>query len=113
MALYRSEVARDLPAGVPADAAATARDTLGGAVGVALQLPADVRTALLEVAQGAFVHGMQVAAVISAVVATVVAVVAVTLLRNVGHDGPSEEPEAQFEAHGAAVPEVQAAPSAR
>jgi hypothetical protein len=51
--------------------------------------------------------------VISAVVAPVVAVVAVTLLRNVGHDGPSEEPEAQFEAHGAAVPEVQAAPSAR
>jgi len=113
VALYRSEVARDLPAGVPADVAATARDTLGGAVGVALQLPADVRTALLEVAQGAFVHGMQVAAVISAVVATVVAVVAVTLLRNVGHDGPSEEPEVHFEAHGAPVPEVQAAPSVR
>lgn len=113
VALYRSEVARDLPAGVPADVAATARDTLGGAVGVALELPSEIRTALLEVAQGAFVHGMQVAAVISAVVATVVAVVAVTLLRNVGHDGPSEEPEVHFEAHGAPVPEVQAAPSVR
>jgi DHA2 family multidrug resistance protein-like MFS transporter len=37
-AVYRSELA-DLPTGVPADAAAASRDTLGATVGVADGLP--------------------------------------------------------------------------
>src|SRR5262249_36597888 len=39
VAVYRGELAASLPAGIPAQAAAAARDTLGGAVGVASQLP--------------------------------------------------------------------------
>src|SRR6266508_171552 len=39
VAVYRGELADTLPAGVPSQAAAVARDTLGGAVGVAARLP--------------------------------------------------------------------------
>jgi MFS transporter, DHA2 family, multidrug resistance protein len=88
VALYRAGVARGLPAGVPADAAAAVRDTLGGAVGAAGELPAQLRQLVLDTARGAFVDGMQAAALISAAVAVAVAVVAVTLLRNVGHNAP-------------------------
>ena len=83
VAIYRGEVS-DLPAGIPADAAVVARDTLGGAVGVARELPAQIGAALLDVAQDAFVSGMQVAAGLSVVVAIGVAIVAVVALRDVG-----------------------------
>jgi DHA2 family multidrug resistance protein-like MFS transporter len=83
VALYRSGVSDALPAGVPAAGATIARDTLGGAVAVAGQLPGQMGAALLEVARDAFVGGMQLAAGISAVVAVGVAVLAVVLLRNV------------------------------
>jgi DHA2 family multidrug resistance protein-like MFS transporter len=82
IAIYRSDVAVGLPAGVPAEAASIARDTLGGAVGVAGQLPGQLGTAVLDVAREAFVQGMQVAAGISAVMAIAVAVLAVVVLRN-------------------------------
>ena len=51
IAIYRSDVASGLPASVPAEAATIARDTLGGAVSVAAQLPGQVGTAVLEVAR--------------------------------------------------------------
>jgi DHA2 family multidrug resistance protein-like MFS transporter len=87
VALYRSGVSGALPAGVPAEAATVARDTLGGAVAVAAQLPGQVGTTLVEVAREAFVGGMQLAAGISAVVAIGVAVLAVVMLRNVRSSG--------------------------
>jgi DHA2 family multidrug resistance protein-like MFS transporter len=83
VALYRRDVTADLPVGVPADAAVVARDTLGGAVAVAGQLPGQVGAAVLDVARDAFVQGMQVAATISAIIALAVAIMAVTMLRNV------------------------------
>jgi DHA2 family multidrug resistance protein-like MFS transporter len=90
IALYRADIAKALPAGVPSDVATIARDTLGGAVGVAAQLPGQLGTALLETARDAFVHGMQVAATISAVVAFAVAILAVVMLRNVGSGAERE-----------------------
>jgi DHA2 family multidrug resistance protein-like MFS transporter len=93
VAIYRGEV-RDLPAGIPADAAIAARDTLGGAVGVAHDLPSQLGAALLTVAQDAFVRGMQVAAGISVVVAIGVAILAVVMLRNVGTGSGADEDDA-------------------
>jgi DHA2 family multidrug resistance protein-like MFS transporter len=100
VALYRREVTEALPAGVPADAAVIARETLGGAVAVAGQLPGQLGTTVLEVARDAFVQGMQVAATISAVLGMAVAIIALVLLRNVGpgtHDpaaaGPTDDNE--------------------
>ena len=99
VAIYRGSVADGLPKGVPAEAASVARDTLGGAVGVAQQLPGQLGTAVLDVARDAFVQGMQVAAGLSAVLAVIVAIVAVVMLRNVrphagddSSDGATNEP---------------------
>ncbi|HET9852133.1 MAG TPA: MFS transporter [Candidatus Limnocylindrales bacterium] len=83
LAIYRARVVDSLPAGVPAEAVAAARDTLGAAVEVAAALPGAAGEALLRAAQGAFVEGMQVAALISVVVSIVVAVIALVGLRHV------------------------------
>jgi DHA2 family multidrug resistance protein-like MFS transporter len=82
VAIYRGEVGASMPPGVPADAVAAARDTLGGATGVAAGLPDGVAATLLDVARGAFVHGMEVAATISLVVAVGVAIIAIVSLRD-------------------------------
>jgi DHA2 family multidrug resistance protein-like MFS transporter len=95
VAIYRGEVDH-LPTGIPADAAAVARDTLGGAVAVAQDLPGQLGAALLTVAQDAFVRGMQVAAGISVVFAIGVAILAVVALRNVG-SGPGSDDAAEAE----------------
>jgi len=83
VALYRTGVSAALPASIPADAGLAARDTLGGAVAVAGSLPGQLGATVLEVARDAFVHGMQVAATISAIIAMTVAILAIVLLRNV------------------------------
>jgi DHA2 family multidrug resistance protein-like MFS transporter len=100
VALYRGQVGAGLPAGVPAEAAAVARDTLGGAVAVAGQLPGQLGSAVLDVARDAFVQGMQVAATISAILAVAVAILAVIMLRNVG-SGADREAAADAEAERA------------
>jgi DHA2 family multidrug resistance protein-like MFS transporter len=82
-AVYRSAVANGLPAGVPSGAAAAARDTLGGAVAVAQQLPDPLGLALLNVARDGFVQGLHLAAAISAVIAIAAAIVVMILLRRV------------------------------
>jgi MFS transporter, DHA2 family, multidrug resistance protein len=81
-AVYRNQVTQDLPAGVPPEQADAARDTLGGAVAVAEDLPARLADDVLAVAQEAFTLGFQVSALISAVVAAATAVLATYLLRD-------------------------------
>jgi DHA2 family multidrug resistance protein-like MFS transporter len=100
VALYRGHIADALPAGVPADATIVARDTLGGAVAVAGQLPAQLGTEVLEVARDAFVHGMQAATTISAILAVGIAILAVVMLRNVG-SGADREAAADAESERA------------
>ncbi|HJZ49610.1 MAG TPA: MFS transporter, partial [Roseiflexaceae bacterium] len=102
MAVYRSQLLSALPAGVPPEAADAARDTLGGVVALAGQLPGQVGTALLGVARGAFVEGLQLTAIIGAVVMAGLAILAVVLLREVsvgaGPEGQGvEEPLAQVQ----------------
>jgi len=82
-AVYRAQMADGVPAGVPDQAAAVARDTLGGAVAVAGQLPDRLGAALLEVARGAFTQGLHLAAGVSAAAALAFAVLVVALLRGV------------------------------
>ncbi len=105
--LYRTGLSDALPAGVPAEAAAIARDTLGAATGVARLLPEGIGAALIGVAQNAFVQGMQVAAAVSAVVAMGAAILSMVMLRNVhrssepaagglSEESPHVEPEGGF-----------------
>ncbi|MYV91661.1 MFS transporter, partial [Streptomyces sp. SID1034] len=52
----------EVPAGVPADVAAEAHDSLGGAVEASAKLPADQADALLSAARDTFTQGFQTAA---------------------------------------------------
>jgi DHA2 family multidrug resistance protein-like MFS transporter len=87
---YRSAVASGLPVGVPSETAATALDTLGGAVSVAQQLPDQLGIALLDNARDAFVQGLHLAAGTSAAVAIGAAILAVVFL---GRAPARSEPE--------------------
>lgn len=82
-ALYRGQVADAVPASVPPEAADASRDTLGGAVAAADQLPDRLAAELLDTAREAFTQGLQVAALTSAVIAAATAVMAAVLLRHV------------------------------
>jgi MFS transporter, DHA2 family, multidrug resistance protein len=104
VAVYRGELAASLPAGIPAEAAAVARDTLGGAVGVAAQLPGGAGGALLAVAREAFVQGMQLTVTLSAAVAVGVAVMAAVLLRAVPAGAEAEPGERPAPEPAAAIP---------
>jgi MFS transporter, DHA2 family, multidrug resistance protein len=83
-AFYRDDVAERVPTGVPPEQAEAARDTLGGAVAAAEELPAPLAAELLDAAREAFVHGLQVAALTSAVIAAGLAVLIAVLLRRAG-----------------------------
>jgi DHA2 family multidrug resistance protein-like MFS transporter len=89
-AVYRSQLANTLPIGVPSDAAAIARDTLGGAVAIAGRLPDQVGAQLLDTARNAFVQSFELAAGISAAIALTTALVATALLR---HERPAHPEE--------------------
>jgi DHA2 family multidrug resistance protein-like MFS transporter len=87
---------------VPAAAAESAQDTLGGAVSVAARLPDELGDTLLDVAQAAFTRGLRVTTAIAAVVAVAVAILAAAMLRGVrgrserlpGAIAPEPAPEA-------------------
>ena len=105
VAIYRGAMAGDVPAGVPLDAAQTARDTLGGAIEVAGQVPGQLGAALVDAARDAFMAGLHVAATISAIGAIGIAVLVMTLLRHV-RTGTEED------VHQDAEPRTSAGPDA-
>ncbi|HJR19831.1 MAG TPA: MFS transporter, partial [Actinomycetota bacterium] len=93
VALYRGSMTDAVPASVPSAAADAARDTLGGAIDVAAQLPGQVGTALIDAARDAYTYGLHVAALISAAGSILLAILVLTLLRNARTGGESEEQE--------------------
>ena len=70
-----------MPAGVPAEAAGAARESLGGAVAAGESLPAPVAGELVDAASSAFTAGFQAAALTGAIVATAAAVLCAVVLR--------------------------------
>ncbi|MBI2028007.1 MAG: MFS transporter [Candidatus Levybacteria bacterium] len=84
VAIYRSRLADLLPKEIPPNVAEIAKDTLGAAVGIAKELPNELSMTLLETARSAFVQGVQIAAVISAIVAIAAAFLTAKMLRKVG-----------------------------
>jgi DHA2 family multidrug resistance protein-like MFS transporter len=87
VAVYRSQLAESVPAGVPPEASEAAKDTLGGAVDAVETLPDALGTTLLDAAQEAFTQGLQVAALIGAAVALSIAALAAVLLRGARTEG--------------------------
>ena len=95
-AVYRSQVTANLPPNISAEIAHAVRETLGGAVAAAGQLPDAVGLPLLDAAYNAFVSGLQVISLIGAVVMIGLALLTVTILRRVeigGETGDSPELE--------------------
>jgi len=82
LAIYRSELADRLPAAVPSDVVAAARDTLGGAAAAAAQLPDQLGAAVLAAARAAFVVSMQLSSAIAAGIGLALAVLALAALRH-------------------------------
>jgi DHA2 family multidrug resistance protein-like MFS transporter len=80
-AIYRGTMTEALPPGLAPVMAATALDTLGGAVGVAEQLPAALGEALRGSARAAFGEAFRLIATISAGVLLCTALLALSLLR--------------------------------
>ena len=79
-AVYRDELGSALPRELPAEASEAAGQTLGGALEVSAQLPADTGAALAAAAREAFVSGMHLAAVIATVLVAYAAIQAAVLL---------------------------------
>ncbi|WP_298722654.1 MFS transporter [uncultured Ferrovibrio sp.] len=83
-AIYRWIMADAVPANVAPDAAEAARNTLGGALTAAAQLPAAQGEALAAAARAAFTQGFVAVAALSAVIAVATAILAMAVLRRVG-----------------------------
>jgi MFS transporter, DHA2 family, multidrug resistance protein len=88
-AVYRGDLDA-LAAGLPRDAQEAARDTLGGAVAVAGQLPEAAAADFLDTAREAFTHGLQVIAGTSVLVAAGTAILVTVVLRRAGVVAPSD-----------------------
>jgi MFS transporter, DHA2 family, multidrug resistance protein len=93
-AVYRDRLAETIPEGTPPEAGEAASDTLGGAVAAAERLPGRSGAELLDDAREAFVAGLQLNAVVSAVCMVILATLTAVLLRRVpahpDRDGASE-----------------------
>jgi MFS transporter, DHA2 family, multidrug resistance protein len=105
-----------VPDGFPSEAAEATRDTLGGAVAAADQLPDRVGAGLLDTAREAFTQGLQVTAITSAAIVLGMAILAAVLLRNVRTGSESEglagrEPDAAMP-RSTGVGQVLGSPSA-
>jgi DHA2 family multidrug resistance protein-like MFS transporter len=93
-AMYRGKMADTVPHTVPPEAAAAARDTLGGAVAAAERLSGELGAELLVAAREAFARALDLTAVVSTAVVIATAVVAVIFLRQVP---PGSEAEAALD----------------
>ena len=82
-AVYRTQIGASLPPGMPAEVADAARDTLGGALAIALTLPETLGAALTLAAQTAFVDAIRSVSMIAGVGAVLTAIAAAVALRNV------------------------------
>ncbi len=90
-AVYRGQVADGIPAEVPADATASAGDTLTGAVEAAHGLPDAVAADLLASANGAFAQGFEVAATLGGLILVAATVMVARLLRLAGEEASDAE----------------------
>jgi MFS transporter, DHA2 family, multidrug resistance protein len=90
VAIYRAGIGEGIPPGISPEAAAIARDTLGGAIEVAGRLPGQVGPALVDAAREAFTAGLHVAAAVSVVGTMALATFVVLMLRHVRGSTESE-----------------------
>jgi DHA2 family multidrug resistance protein-like MFS transporter len=93
-AAYRTHVADALSPAVPVHTAEVVRDTLGGAVAMARELPGPMGGELLQVAREAFASSFQLAADVGAAISIATALIAMVFLRHVSAEAGASEPKA-------------------
>jgi DHA2 family multidrug resistance protein-like MFS transporter len=93
LAIYRSQLIAGFPSGISPEATKAALETLSGAVTVAPQLPAQLGTALLDVAHEAFAHALQVNAWIALIGFSGLSLLIATMLRHVRPHAETESAE--------------------
>ena len=81
--IYRTELTRTIPIGIPPEVHKTSLESLGAAVSLVGQLPEGLGAMLLDVARGSFIHGLQFTVIISVAIAAATAVLVFVTLRNV------------------------------
>jgi len=89
-AVYRRDMADAIPGGIPAEAADSARDTLGSALAVAARLPGQLGTDLLELARAAFSHALRTTAITAVVIVTALAIIVIATLKQIPPRAASE-----------------------
>ncbi|MGO4740769.1 MFS transporter [Bosea sp. 2KB_26] len=92
-ALYRYQMGLAVPSGVPPEAAAAARDTLGGALTIAKEVAGTTGADLLATARVAFTRSFAITAGLCSAIAVLAGLFAVVMLRGVG-GGPDQNGEA-------------------
>ena len=112
VAIYRGQLSDTVGSSIPADALAAARDTLGGAMAVAGELPSAAAETLLAAAREAFVAGMHATALISAVGAVGLAIMAYLILRSQDVPDSPDEGAADAASHAPTDQPEQVAPIA-
>ncbi|HME91516.1 MAG TPA: MFS transporter, partial [Myxococcaceae bacterium] len=80
-AVYRSEVARAAPRGIPTDLMDAARDTLGAALAVADKLPGQFQAELVHAAREAFSSSFRLTSVIAVVIVIGMSIMVALLLK--------------------------------
>ena len=90
-AVYQGALSGTIPAGVPAEAAGTAGESIAGAYAAAQQLPAPLAADLLTTAREAFTTALNSTAGVSAAIALVLATLAAVALRHVPASGDVEQ----------------------
>jgi len=83
VAVYRSDLAHTVPAGLPSAAMDASRNTLGGALSVAQHLPAQLAAQLVSAARDAFAHGLDAAALGAASAMIAAAVLSARFFRGI------------------------------
>ncbi|EPG72670.1 transporter, major facilitator family protein [Leptospira fainei serovar Hurstbridge str. BUT 6] len=80
--VYRNQMKNSALIGMSPEAAEDARNTLGAAVGIANELPDQIRTILLGLAREAFTDSLQLIAIICAGLTILLAITVIVALRN-------------------------------
>jgi DHA2 family multidrug resistance protein-like MFS transporter len=81
--IYRTELSKAIPAGIPSEAQEVALQSLGGAISLIGHLPDSLGSMLLDIALGSFIHGLQFTVIISSGLAAVAAALVFVKLRKV------------------------------
>lgn len=97
-AVYRGQMAEQLPDGLPTEVAHAAEDTLAGALHVAAALPEALGTELSTIARQAYTHALQVNSFVAIGLTAAAAALVLVLLRHI--PAPNEKaPTADADTH--------------